>query len=118
MRFVIASLVIGSVICSVGGAHADSAAAQADHLFRKGSRLLAQKKYPDACAAFEASDRLDPGIGAKLNVARCYQEWGKLATAWRWDVNAETMATSAHDARAKKIHELVEGLEPDVPRLT
>jgi hypothetical protein len=115
MRLVIATL----VICSLGAvARADSAAAQADQLFKKGKRLLAQKKYPDACASFEASDRLDPGIGAKLNVARCYQEWGKLATAWRWYVDAETMATNARDARAKKIHELIEALEPNVPRLT
>lgn len=119
MKLVIASLVIGSLIGSVAGAaHAQSAAAQADQLFKKGKRLLAQKKYPEACAAFEQSDRLDPGIGAKLNVARCYQEWGKLATAWRWYVDAETMATSVRDGRAGKIHELVEALEPSVPRLT
>ena len=119
MKLVIASLVIGSVISSIGvAAHAESAAAQADQLFKKGKRLLAQKKYPEACAAFEQSDRLDPGIGAKLNVAKCYQEWGKLATAWRWYVDAETMATSVRDGRAKKIHELVEALEPSVPRLT
>ena len=68
MKLVIASLVIGSLIGSVGGAaDAQSAAAQADQLFKKGKRLLAQKKYPEACAAFEQSDRLDPGIGAKLN---------------------------------------------------
>src|ERR1044071_8274125 len=119
MKLVIASLVIGSLIGSIGiAAHAESPAAQADQLFKKGKRLLAQKKYPEACAAFEQSDRLDPGIGAKVNVARCYQEWGKLATAWRWYVDAETMATNAHDARAQKIQELVEALEPTVPRLT
>src|SRR2546428_931143 len=100
MRFVIAFFVIGSVNASLGArGQADSAAAQADQLFKKGKRLLAQKKYPEACAAFEQSDHLDPGIGAKLNVAKCYQEWGKLATAWRWYVDAEMMATNAHDTR-------------------
>jgi hypothetical protein len=119
MKLVIASLLISSIIGSLAAAaHADPAAAQADQLFKKGKRLLAQKKYADACAAFEQSDRLDTGIGAKLNVAKCYQEWGKVATAWRWYVDAETMATHAHDPRAKKIQELVEAVEPSVPRLT
>jgi hypothetical protein len=111
-------LVAGLVICGVAGAASGDSAGRADQLFKNGKRLLAQKKYPEACAAFEQSDRIDPGIGAKLNVAKCYQEWGKLATAWRWFVDAETMATSAKDPRAKKIHELVETLEPSVPRLT
>src|SRR6185436_5300650 len=42
----------------------------------------------------------------------------KLATAWRWYVDAENMANNARDDRAKKIHALVEELDPSVPRLT
>lgn len=106
------------VICGLAGTALGDSAGNADQLFRRGKRLLAQKKYRDACDAFEQSDRLEPGIGAKLNVAKCYQEWGRLATALRWYVDAETMASSTRDPRAKKIHELVEGLEPNVPRLT
>lgn len=95
-------------------AHAD----QADQLFKKGKKLLAEKRYAEACTAFEQSDKLDPGIGAKLNVARCYEEWGKLATALRWYTDAEHMATSTHDAREAKIHARIAALDPDVPRLT
>src|SRR5689334_1434029 len=108
-------LAIAMIVCALGGvAHAD----RADVLFKKGKKLLAEKHYAEACAAFEDSDRLDPGIGAKLNVARCYQEWGRLATAWRWFGDAERMAQSAKDDRAPKIHALIEQLDPDVPRLT
>jgi hypothetical protein len=114
MKLLIASL----VTCAVAGAASGDATSRADQLFKNGKRLLAQKRYSEACRAFEDSDRIDPGIGAKLNVAKCYQEWGKLATAWRWFVDAETMATSARDPRAKKIHELVAAIEPSVPRLT
>jgi hypothetical protein len=111
MKLAVASL----AICALAGAaHAD----RADQLFQKGKRLLAQKKYPEACAAFEDSDRIDPGIGAKLNVAKCYQDWGKLATAWRWYIDAENMANNARDDRAKKIHAIIEELDPSVPRLT
>jgi hypothetical protein len=96
-----------------GTAHAD----RADQLFRRGKKLLAEKRYAEACAAFEGSDRIDPGIGAKLNVARCYQEWGRLATAWRWFNDAEQMAQTAKDDRATKIHELMAELDTSVPRL-
>ncbi|MEO7732067.1 MAG: hypothetical protein ABIY55_13925, partial [Kofleriaceae bacterium] len=106
---------IAMIVCVLGGvAHAD----RADVLFKKGKKLLAEKHYAEACTAFEDSDRLDPGIGAKLNVAKCYQEWGRLATAWRWFGDAERMARSAKDDRAKKIHALMEELDAEVPRLT
>ena len=52
---------------------------QADALFQKGKQLLAEKKYAQACKAFQDVDQIDPGIGAKLNVARCFEEWGRLA---------------------------------------
>lgn len=95
-------------------AHAD----KADALFKKGKKLLAEKRYADACQAFEDSDKLDPGIGAKLNVALCYQEWGKLATAYRWYTDAEAMARASKDDRLPKIHALLEDVDGNVPRLT
>ncbi|HEX4420514.1 MAG TPA: hypothetical protein VH165_21510 [Kofleriaceae bacterium] len=101
-----------AVLCGI--AHAD----RADQLFKKGKRLLAEKHYAEACTAFQDSDRLDPGIGAKLNVARCYQEWGKLATAYRWFSEAEQLAKELKDDRAKKIRSLIDELEPSIPRLT
>ena len=114
MRRLAAGLVV-CVVCGLGGlAHAD----RAEQLFKKGKKLLAEKKYPEACTAFEDSDRIDPGIGAKLNVAKCYQEWGKLATAWKWFSDAEQMAKDTKDDRARKIHALAEELDASVPRLT
>lgn len=109
-----ASLVALSCSLGLAGvAHAD----RADQLFKKGKKLLAEKRYPEACQAFQEVDQIDPGIGAKLNVARCFQEWGKLATAWRWYRDAEAMATQTKDDRAPKIRGLIEELEPSIPRL-
>ncbi len=99
-------------------APAPAAADKADQLFAKGKAQLAKKQYAEACATFEKVDALDPGIGAKVNVARCYQEWGKLARAHRWYADAEKMAVQTRDKRAAKIKELIEALDPDVPRLT
>jgi hypothetical protein len=103
-----------AVSLAAGAAHAD----KADQLFKKGQKLLAEKRYAEACAAFQDSDRLDPAIGAKLNVARCFQAWGKLATARRWYADAEQQATRSKDERAGKIHALLEDLDASVPRLT
>jgi hypothetical protein len=103
------------VIAAAGSAHANS---KADVLFKQGKKLLAQKKYADACAAFENSNKLDPQIGTELNTARCYEEWGKLATALRHYGDAETMAREAHDSRVAKIHVFVTKLDSQVPRLT
>jgi tetratricopeptide (TPR) repeat protein len=109
------SWIAAVALCGLAGAaHAD----QADQLFKKGQKLLAEKRYAEACTAFEDSDHIDPGIGAKLNAARCYQEWGKLATAWRWYTDAEQMASKAGDKRTPRIHALIEDLERDVPHLT
>ena len=106
------TIVIALVVA--GTAHAD----KADALFKKAKKQLAEKRYPEACATFEQVDKLDPGIGAKLNVGKCYEEWGKLALAYRWYTDAETMAASSKDDRAAKIHALAEELDVNVPRIT
>jgi tetratricopeptide (TPR) repeat protein len=91
---------------------------KADVLFKQGKKLMAEKKYSDACDAFEQSMKLDPGIGTELNIARCYEEWGKLGRAFHAYKTAEKMAKDAGDARVGKIDELIQNLDPQVPRLT
>jgi hypothetical protein len=117
MRPAVAVAVVGA-LAVLGASSRPARADRADQLFKKGKKLLAEKRYAEACTAFEDSDRLDPGIGAKLNVAKCYEDWGKLATAWRWFSDAERMAKDAGDDRAAKIHALIEELDAGVPRLT
>lgn len=102
------------VLVLAGAAHAD----KADALFKKAKKQLAEKRYPEACATFEQVDKIDPGIGAKLNVGKCYEEWGKLALAYRWYTDAEAMAAAEKDDRAPKIHALAEELDTNVPRIT
>jgi hypothetical protein len=106
------------VIVLLAFASSPARADKADKLFKKGKKLLAEKKYADACATFEKVDKIDPGIGAKLNVARCFEEWGRLAVAYRWYTDAEKMAIDTKDDRAPKIKELSEELDANVPRVT
>ena len=90
---------------------------KADELFTKAKKLMADKKYADACPKFEESYKLDPGIGGQLNIAKCYEEWGKLGRAYRAYQEAERQAKQGNDSREAKIHEIVTQLEPQVPRL-
>jgi hypothetical protein len=98
-------------------AHADKAA-KADSLFKQGKKLLGEKRFSEACTTFEEVDKIDPGIGAKLNVAKCYEEWGRLAVAYRWYEQAIATASSTNDERLPKIKQLADDLDANVPRIT
>ena len=106
------ALLVIMALC--GAASAD----KADALFKKAKKLLAEKRYPEACEAFEKVDKIDPGIGAKLNVGKCYEEWGKLAVAFHWYEEAQAMAKDAKDDRAAQIKALADELDTNVPRIT
>jgi hypothetical protein len=109
-------ITIAIVCMTVGAARADNRA-KADELFKKAKKLLADHKYAEACPKFEESYQLDPGIGGELNIGKCYEEWGKLGSAYRAYVEAERQAKGTSDPREGKIHELVASLESQVPRL-
>lgn len=106
-----------SIVALAATAHADNKD-KADALFKQGKKLMGEKRYADACEAFEKSFKLDPGIGAQLNIAKCYEDWGKIGQAFTAYQAAEKMAKDANDSRAPKIHELIVDLEPNVPHLT
>ena len=114
MRAAIVAAVLGSVSVLAAPAHAD----KADRLARKAKRLLADKKYARACKTFEQVDELEPGLGAKLDAARCYEQWGRIATAYRWYRDAEALAKQTGDDRLAKIEESLAELDFNVPRLT
>jgi len=114
----LALVVAFGVALSVAFGGTAFAESKADKMFKKGKKLLARKKYEAACQTFERVDQLDPGIGAKLNVAKCFEEWGKLARAYDWYSAAQAMAETNKDKRAARIKEIVETLDQDVPRLT
>jgi len=88
---------------------------RADETFARGRELMQQKRYAEACTAFEQSQRLDPAAGTLFNLADCEAHLGKLATAWalyvelgRTDSNRDRRALSA---------QLAAQLAPRVPKL-
>ena len=112
MKHVITSIALLAVLS------ASASADKADKLFQKAKKLHAEKKYAEACPTYEEVDKTDPAIGSKLNVAKCYEDWGRLATAYIWYVQADKMAIEAKDEREPKIKEVIDELDTNVPRMT
>lgn len=77
------------------GQTASSNKAAAEALFDEGRRLAADGKYEEACPKFEASQKLDPGLGTLLNLADCYERIGRTASAWSQYREAIPLARAA-----------------------
>jgi hypothetical protein len=83
---------------------------------------MAQKKYAEACAAFESSQRLDPAAGTQFSVGVCNELAGKLATAWGVFIDFERAYRGSADPVAKellpKARDRATKLEPRLSKLT
>jgi hypothetical protein len=75
---------------------ADQAAAEA--LFNEAKKLVSAGDFEHACPKFAESNRLDPGSGTLLNLGACYEQIGKLASAWGAFNEAAVTARNAGDA--------------------
>ncbi len=90
---------------------------RADKLFDDGRKYLASKEFALACTAFEQSQEADPAIGTQLNIALCYEDWGKVTAAYRAYVEAERLAKDKKDDREAGARMKVDQLAPKVPHL-
>ncbi len=99
----------------------DPAAAEA--LFKKGVEALEKDDWAGACPSFEASVKLDPSVGAQLNVARCAEHDGKLARAWAEYQKAKVLNQETPGAKRKRevdafVDDALSKLEPRLPKIT
>jgi hypothetical protein len=101
---------------------AEGNAAKAEALFREGRKLLASGKLAEACAAFDASQHLEPATTTLFNQADCREKTGQLATAWGEFVEAERETRGAADDTGARMHavavERAGRLEPRLSKLT
>ena|GEM_PF-1170158 len=105
-----------SALLSVGRALA--AESDAERLFREGRSLVVERRFAEACPKLEESQRLEPRLGTKLNVAFCHERLGKIATAWSGFREALITARATGDvAREGFARARVDALEPRVPWL-
>ncbi len=95
----------------------DKAAAEA--LFDEGKKLIEAKSYAAACGKFEASLKLDPGIGTLLFLGECYERTDRFASAWATFREAAALAKVGNDPKREQIaRDRADALEPKLFRLT
>ncbi len=98
----------------------DRAAAVA--LFEEAKALMDARNYAEACPKFARALELAHGVGIQLNLALCYEQLGKLASAWthHLQVVAETERTRDDPVAMKRLELArahVAALEPRLTRM-
>jgi len=88
----------------------------AESLFRQAREDMKRGDAVDACPKFEESYRLDPSIGALLNLAFCEEALGHTATAWS-KLRQFLESAPAADDRVPVAREKLAELEAELPRL-
>jgi len=120
MRLRCAGAIAGQLLTAAPafGAPTASEKAAAEALFHKGTELMQAQSYADACAKFEASNAIEPGLGVKLWLADCYDRVGRTASAWALFSEAAAMAQkTGQDDRARAATERASELEPRLSTL-
>src|SRR5258706_8273705 len=111
--------VIGSLVPLPAQGQSAGDKATSEALFGDGRRLMSQGNYAQACPKFEASLKLDPGVGAMLNLADCYEKNGQTASAWAEFREAGSAARAAGSKdREDLARSRAAALEPKLSRLT
>ncbi|MDI1445919.1 hypothetical protein [Polyangium sp. 6x1] len=120
-RILAAALTLAASIALAPGhaaAQGGDKKAIAEEAFLRGRELLDQGKPAEACPKFEESARLDPSVGALLNLALCNEQLGRTATAWARYKEAATLAHATGDTDRLRIAEEFAGkLAPKLSRL-
>jgi hypothetical protein len=109
LHVAVASFLLSSAALVSHDARADSAVAEA--LFKKGLDELNGNNFKAACADFKASDSAEASVGARLNLGKCNEKQGKLASAWSAYKSAVSLARGHDDKRADDANASAAALE-------
>lgn len=91
-------------------------AAQA--LFDEAMALRKKNAWNETCSKLQESQRLDPAPGTKFYLAECYEQIGKLASAWLlYTEVADVMANTGQQKRESAARERAQLLAGKVARL-
>jgi serine/threonine-protein kinase len=93
--------------------------AAAEAIFEQGKLLMQSGDYRQACPKFEASQKLDEGIGTLLYLADCYEKVGRTASAWAIFKEAASLAgAQSQVVRQRMAMQRARSLEPGLVKLT
>jgi hypothetical protein len=95
---VAAMLVLNSTLAS-----AEPERPEAEQLLRRGRKLMAQKKFTEACAAVEESQHLNPALGTLLTIADCFEQLGRTASAFMAFNEAAVWAGRNNEVRREEL---------------
>ncbi|MDF2698181.1 MAG: hypothetical protein K0S65_6564 [Labilithrix sp.] len=127
--FACSSLVLGalvwgaSVVAVPGVAHADppnsaDRSTAAEDLFQRAKGLLTQRNFAAACPMFLESYRLDPAGGTLQNLAVCYEEEGKWASAYARFQELRAMSKGGDHPRPDRVKLADDHIAKLAPRLS
>jgi hypothetical protein len=108
-----------AAVASAEGA-VDPVAAEA--LFKSARALVEAGDYAAGCPKFEASLALNPSASTLLNIAKCHEHDGKIATAWSDYNRARVLNHETRGAERQQALEAVAAagiaaIEPRLPKL-
>jgi hypothetical protein len=106
----------GALLLLAAPARAQNPAA-AEALFEQARAAMAAGSYDIACARFRDSDRLDPAVGTRFNLADCEERRGRIATAWSL-FRGVLSELAPDDDRRPIADERAKRLGPRLPKLT
>jgi hypothetical protein len=81
IRALLSSSIAVAIAVTGGAAHAQKKV-EATAAFQKGQQLKKEGKTAQACAAFAQSMAFDAQFGTQYNLALCYLDLGRTASAW------------------------------------
>src|SRR5262245_34306285 len=79
----------------------DPAAAQA--LFDEALKLMKKGRHAEACPKLTESQRLDPGVGTQFHLADCFENVGRVASAWALFLEVESVAKASSQPDREKV---------------
>jgi hypothetical protein len=110
-------LILASALYVHTGALAQhSSGTHADDLFNQGRQEMMQKDFKGAREHLEAAVRLEPTVGALLNLGLCEEKLGLLNDS-REHLRRVLDLMSDDDRRRSLVEQLLSSLEPRIPRL-
>jgi len=95
-----------------------NSASAADALFQEARELMKKGRFSEACPKLEESNRLDPGLGTRMNLAECWNRIGRTAAAYNeFSAVAEAADAKGERDRANAARQHAASLEPKLSKL-